>query len=243
MAANVERNVLLKTIEKIEAQDSKFGVLDAVLAFGRLYGFDFVTIGQLVHPSLHDMDYEELGISNYPAAFQKQYIDKNFLLHDPVIKRASTTQDAFAWDSLIASAGKREREIFGLCRSHGMPDGVTVPIHLEDKTPGLVSYAGAAQTLEPDDIESLALIGIHGYSRMLDIYNATKHKAHVRLTPREVDVLHHVACGRTDQEIAGLLNLGQYSVKDHLTNARRKLGATNRAHCAVIAIRDGHISL
>lgn len=243
MAANAKRDKLLEAIEAIEAQNSKNGILNVVLAFGTLFGFEYVTIGQLIHPSLKDMDYGELGVSNYPIAFQKQYISENYLLHDPVIKCAATTQDAFVWRELITSASKREKKIFDHCRAHGMSDGVTVPIHLEDRTPGLVSFAGTAQIVEQDDIESLALLGFHAYSRLLDIYDASKQKKKIQLTPREIDVLHHVACGRTDLEIARILKLGHYSVKDHLANARRKLGATNRAHCVMIAIRDKHIIL
>lgn len=244
MAASFGANAdLLKAIDNIEAQTDKFGVFDILCAFGQGYGFKYVTVGQLVHPSLQGMDYAELGVSNYPEEFQRKYIERNYLLHDPVINRALVAQDAFAWAGLMTSATRRGRDIFDECRSYGMESGVTVPIHLQDRTPGLVSYAGKTVDLTVEEIEALELVGIHSYSRLLDIYESTKTEGKVRLTPREVDVLHYVACGKTDLEISRLLNLGHYSVKDHLTNARRKLGAANRAHCVVIAIRDGHIIL
>ncbi len=237
------RSVILEAIRKIDVQLDKFGVFDVVQGFGLKYGFEYVTVGQLVHPSLQDMDYAELGVSNYPEDFQQEYIKGNYLLHDPVINRALTAQDAFIWTDLISAATRRGRDIFEKCRSYGMEMGVTVPIHMPDRTPGIVSYAGHAVDLSTEDVDALELIGVHGYSKLLDIYDAAKQKGTVRLTPREVDVLHYVACGKTDIEIGRLLNLGHYSVKDHLSNARRKLGAANRAHCVVIAIRDGHIIL
>lgn len=244
MATNIGADVdVLRTINNIEAQTDKFGVFDIVCSFGGTYGFEYVTLGQLIHPTLQEIDYADLGVSNYPEEFQQKYINSNYLLHDPVINQALVAQDAFAWTELMSSASPRGRDIFDECRAYGLEAGVTVPIHLPERTPGLVSYAGRAVTLSGEDIEALELIGVHSYSKLLDIYDAAKTKNKVRLTPREVDVLHYVACGKTDLEIGRLLNLGHYSVKDHLRNARRKLGASNRAHCVVIAIRDGHIIL
>ncbi|MGJ8562724.1 MAG: helix-turn-helix transcriptional regulator [Alphaproteobacteria bacterium] len=234
---------LLQAINAIETQTDKFGVFDVVKSFSEFYGFTHVTVGQLVHPSLQDMDYAELGVSNYPAEFQSEYIKENFLLHDPVINRALVSEDAFAWADLLPLANRRGQKVFEMSRQYGLDSGVTVPIHLHDRTPGIVSYAGQDCDVSASDIEALELVAIHGYSKLLDIYDAGKQAKRVKLTPREVDVLHYVACGKTDSEIAHLLTLGRYSVKDHLTNARKKLGAANRAHCVVIAIRDGHIIL
>lgn len=234
---------LVQAISTIEAQEDKIGVFNVVKGFGETFGFTHITIGQLLHPSLQDMDYADLGVSNYPAEYQERYIEKNYLLHDPVINRALVSQDAFAWADVLPAANRRGREVFDSCQQFGLEAGVTVPIHLQDRTPGLVSYAGPECAVSNTDVEALELVAIHGYSRLLDIYEGAKDRTQVKLTPREVDVLHHVACGKTDHEIGVILNLGHYSVKDHLSNARKKLGAANRAHCVVIAIRDGHIGL
>ena len=233
----------LDAIDAIETKDDKFSVFDCVHGFGAKFGFAYTTIGQLIHPTLQNIDYAELGVSNFPADFQQTYIENNYLIQDPVINHCLTAQDAFTWDELIRSASHRGRQIFEECHAAGLEYGVTVPIHLQDRTPGIVSYAGPQIDLKQDDIKALELVGIHGYSRLLDIYTTQKTVTRIRLTPREVDVLHHVACGKQDMEIARLLKLGHHSVKDHLANARKKLGAANRAHCVVIAIRDGHIIL
>jgi LuxR family quorum sensing-dependent transcriptional regulator len=49
------------------------------------------------------------------------------------------------------------------------------------------------------------------------------------LTGRERDCLAVVADGRTDWQIAALLGISEPTVRFHLNNARRKLGAVNRA--------------
>lgn len=50
------------------------------------------------------------------------------------------------------------------------------------------------------------------------------------LTPRERDALLYVAEGKTDWEIGCILGLSAATARFHVDNARRKLGAVNRAH-------------
>lgn len=50
------------------------------------------------------------------------------------------------------------------------------------------------------------------------------------LTRRERDVMAYVAEGKTDWEIGVILSLSETTARFHVDNARRKLGAVNRAH-------------
>jgi len=59
----------------------------------------------------------------------------------------------------------------------------------------------------------------------------------IHLTPRELAVLRLVSLGRTTEEVAKLLKLGDETVRTHLKKAQEKLGARNRAQAASEAIR------
>lgn len=59
------------------------------------------------------------------------------------------------------------------------------------------------------------------------------------LTPREQEVAILVADGATNPEIGERLFLSTATVKTHLEQVRIKLGATNRAHIAVVVDRAG----
>jgi DNA-binding NarL/FixJ family response regulator len=59
------------------------------------------------------------------------------------------------------------------------------------------------------------------------------------LTRREHDVLHHLAQGRSNQEIADRLVIGRGTVKGYVENIIRKLGAADRTQAAVTATRLG----
>ena len=59
------------------------------------------------------------------------------------------------------------------------------------------------------------------------------------LTPREREILDHLADGRTNAEIAGSLFLSMKTVKNHLTSIFAKLQVVDRAQAAVRARQAG----
>jgi DNA-binding NarL/FixJ family response regulator len=63
------------------------------------------------------------------------------------------------------------------------------------------------------------------------------------LSPREGEVLRHVAAGLTNKAIALKLGISEHTVKFHLGSAMSKLGAASRAEAVATAIRRGLISV
>jgi len=54
----------------------------------------------------------------------------------------------------------------------------------------------------------------------------------VKLSKRELDVLHHLAAGLSNPETAATLNLSRHTIKQHTSAVYRKLGVRNRAEAA-----------
>ncbi len=63
------------------------------------------------------------------------------------------------------------------------------------------------------------------------------------LSRREIDVLNLVALGLTNKEIAGVLGLGEVTVKSHLSHALAKLGAPDRTRAVTLAMERGLLRL
>jgi NarL family two-component system response regulator YdfI len=59
------------------------------------------------------------------------------------------------------------------------------------------------------------------------------------LTPRELEVLHLLAEGLPNKEIATTLEISEHTVKFHLSSIFGKLGATSRTEALAIGIRRG----
>ncbi len=62
------------------------------------------------------------------------------------------------------------------------------------------------------------------------------------LTAREREVLHLLAEGKSNKEIAGLLNLSPYTVETHRRNLQEKLNLHSLAELILYAVRKGVIS-
>lgn len=59
------------------------------------------------------------------------------------------------------------------------------------------------------------------------------------LTERETDILRLVARGLANKEIAGRLEIGETTVKTHVSNILAKLGVPSRTQAALYAVREG----
>ncbi len=63
------------------------------------------------------------------------------------------------------------------------------------------------------------------------------------LTGRELEVLIQVANGMFNKEIANSLNISERTVKNHISNIFKKIGAFDRTQAAVFAIKNDLIKL
>jgi len=63
------------------------------------------------------------------------------------------------------------------------------------------------------------------------------------LTERETDVLRLLAEGKANKEIAQALNIGEKTVKTHVSNVLAKLGVQSRTQAALYAARIGMVTV
>src|SRR5690606_35101022 len=71
---------------------------------------------------------------------------------------------------------------------------------------------------------------------------ATESASPLRLTPREQEVLRHVAEGMTDRQIGARLFISPRTVERHVSNVLAKSGVSRRAELVALAHRDGGLS-
>jgi DNA-binding NarL/FixJ family response regulator len=64
----------------------------------------------------------------------------------------------------------------------------------------------------------------------------------ISLTKRQLDVLHHLAEGRSTDEIATALAVSRATARNHIANLLTAMGAHSRLQAVVIARRVGILS-
>ena len=65
----------------------------------------------------------------------------------------------------------------------------------------------------------------------------------IKLAPREIECLHHIALGRSRSETAQLLGLKPNTIRFYLETARSKLGAANTTNAVAKALSQNLISI
>jgi PAS domain S-box-containing protein len=60
------------------------------------------------------------------------------------------------------------------------------------------------------------------------------------LSPRELEIVRLIARGETGPEIADELHIAHDTVRTHVSNAMRKVGARSRAHLVAKVLAEGH---
>jgi DNA-binding NarL/FixJ family response regulator len=63
------------------------------------------------------------------------------------------------------------------------------------------------------------------------------------LTNRETEILNYIANGNSNKQIAGVLEISEQTIKNHISSILRKLNANDRAHAVVLAIKHGWITV
>jgi DNA-binding NarL/FixJ family response regulator len=72
-------------------------------------------------------------------------------------------------------------------------------------------------------------------------YELAEHATDDALTPGEISVLHLIAEGNANKQIADRLSIAEETVKGRVKNILSKLGANDRTHAAMIGLRRGII--
>jgi DNA-binding NarL/FixJ family response regulator len=175
---------------------------------------------------------------------------------DQIVVRAAMAADPEAVEVVrlhrpavaLIGLGPRDRRGFDLVRRLGdAPDGTSVLLHVRDTTtPGQIERArrhgaaGAVSTRCPVVELQQAIRAVAGGEKWYESGQPSEGRS-AELTERELDVLAELAGGHSVDQIADRLHLSPHTVRTHLRNGMRKLGAQTRAQAVAITISEGAI--
>ena len=232
---------VLEVIRRINLQDTLDGVFDNLHDFTSEYGFKTTSIVPLLNPAMGKVNIWDVGRSNWPEEFQNRWVKENYIFHDPISRYALKNRNAFEWNTALEHANRFGQKILNEAQDFSLYNGLAIPVMCQDFPTGIISLGHDNMVLSPPEIAEIELVCIHAYTRLVQVSELDLKLRIKDLTPREIDILHYAAAGKTNWEIGSIYGISEYSVKDHMKNVSRKLKASNRAHAVSLAILSGQI--
>lgn len=212
----------------------------------RSFGYDRICYSLITdHPSL-GLKAGHGVLRNYPNDWMKHYVSNGYVEADPVPQFCFVTNRPFTWEHVtnLQYLTARQLLVMNEAREANLLDGIAVPIHGiqgELSGVGLASSSGGIDT----DKETLHLIRAIVMQFHL-AYTEKESSENFRysknlLTKREAEILSWAAEGKSDTDISDILGISYPTVRFHLNNAYKKLGANERIFAVTKAIRHGLI--
>lgn len=178
--------------------------------------------------------------NGYSPAWQRTYNERNYIAIDPTIRHCREQDAPLIWAESLG--GHDTTEFWAQARSHGIANGLSVPVH------GRAGLSSMTSLSRDKPLHPTA----HETTRILNRARVLASCAHVatirivapgllkqhkpQLSQREIECMRWVAHGKTSSEIAKKLCLAEATVSYHLNKAIRKLGAKNRAHAIALSV-------
>jgi DNA-binding CsgD family transcriptional regulator len=215
-----------------------------VVRFAHGLGFETASAMAVVdHPGA---DSQFIAVDNAPKGFAS--ISDNLELGpaDPVMQFVKRHSVPIIWDQSTYTA-KNVGPMWEEQARFGYRTGICVALHLPEGR-HFVLGVDRPDALPADSREvtrmvaDLQLYAVHAQDAALRLLVPELVKAErPRLTPRELECLSWTMEGKTAWEVGTILGISERTAVLHVNNAMHKLGATNKHHAVLKALRLGLI--
>jgi len=228
-------------IELINSAKTPEEAFDRFVSIMHAHGYDRITYSLVTdHPSLKLPRQHGLATS-YPEDWMKFYKENNYMEIDPVTKRCLSSRKPFFWSDVTncPTIAKPSLQLMNEAEDAGLSDGIG--ISLCGQTGELVGIGLARSTnhdrnkkKDYDFFSSAYLLSVYFHETFRDLLSKP---SKVQITQRENEVLCWASEGKTDEEIAAILNLSLNTVRFHWKKIFKKLEANGRIYAITKAIR------
>lgn len=225
-------------------------VLEADLA---QFGFGSAIFGRKSNEGRAHMDRLEDAfiLSSYPDEFMEYYIGQRAYMDDPMLEWGLENVGALSWGEVHGWYGQGKlseasARLLERCAEAGVSVGYTYSLVDRQASAlcifGLCAGPGLSQA-EVDrtwaGAERRITSGLHMFS--LAVQRLPDAQAGGVLSKRQTEILRLVAEGKSTRDVAELLGLHRRTVEDHLSAARRAIGAETTMHALALAVRQGRV--
>lgn len=180
------------------------------------------------------------GYVTYPEEWKRHYTQQAYHLIDPTLRIAQRSIAPIDWSRIEQS--ENFRVVFCAAREFGISDrGVTIPVRGPFGDTGMLSVTRDTDDHEwhsmiAEHIGDLQSIAVHMHDAVMNSDAFSNVLRRTPLSSREVEILQWTAAGKTQQDIADILNISHRTVEVHLRSAREKLFSLTTAQAIARAI-------
>jgi DNA-binding CsgD family transcriptional regulator len=184
-------------------------------------------------------------INTYPIDFLTTYHKQDFGRIDPVLTETMRRRLPFAWDAEgISELRPQEKSFFSIAHDFKIARGLTVPVYGPLGDFALFSFVAVTDQKTFKKLIGQYLHRLHVaciYSHQLLSSLGDGSRPEIILTPREIEILHWTALGKTMADIGEILSLSPKTVQFHMYNSMKKLGVYSKAAATAKAVILGLI--
>lgn len=232
----------------IKATQTLEDLLEITAQAATPFGFAHAALARHVHVQSGLLEPEM--VTNYPKAWHDLFERRDYGLTSPVLAACQRHGGAIRWADLetIIPLTRIQREYLEEMRKLGLGSGCTIAGHMPDRPTISVHFVvEGGEPLEPRPFMLAILLGIAAGQHARTLWQSQLPQVNVsadeRLSPRQVDCIKLVARGMTSWEIAAVLGISDQTVSEYLTDARRRLGVSNRAQLVLKSLKLGYFTL
>jgi DNA-binding CsgD family transcriptional regulator len=198
------------------------------------------------HVDFADKPSGSVRIHNYPEDWEAWFDAHGLGVSDPVHRTSHKILRGFRWSearTLLPFTAK-DQAVLDAALAHGIGDGFTVPCNIPGQLLGSCTFATIPDAkIADDDLPAAQFLGLLAFEKARNLVISKRGLVSPTLTPRQREVVLLVARGKSDSEIATILEISHATASGHVRDARERYGTSNRILLAVRAIADGTISL
>ncbi len=220
------------------------GFAEGVGAFVRSLGLEYYAYMAVKLPKGVACAPEDTLRTNYPEAWISRYLERGYRFYDPVVVSGAASRVPFRWGhgGFLSRYTKAQRLVFHEAREFDITEGYCVPVAGPEGDIGLFSVAAASRAELEDVVEESApaiqLYVVQLFDEVMRGLVGGGQSGERPLSNRERECLLWTSEGLTTERVAQRVKLSESAVNYHLGNASRKLGAYNKHHAAIIALRE-----
>lgn len=188
----------------------------------------------------------EIQSFGFPEAWLSLYRSAKMDIDDPFPRHVARSGRPSRLSAIISSGplSRESKDMIERARSHGITDGFIIPTFGIHQHLGIVAV-GQVKSLGVLDLVSVYVVqavaqAIH--TQLEHLSNASL-GTRVSLSKREVSILHWIAMGKTNGEIATILGIGLPTVLTYIKRTFQKLDVNDRSAAATRAVKLGIIDI